>query len=224
VISPAPTLETRAAWARIACAAVAVVGASLACAPRAQPLSGTPVVARIPAAQLPRGHQRITFRWQFSEGDVALQGEGVARVAAPDSARLDFFLRNGLGGGYAVLVGDSLTVPPGGEQVRRLLPPVPLLWAALGRVALPAVPDTTVRRDGRLLRADVGRDPRWRVTFDGDRLTEAARISEGREIERLSRAADGAVSYLHSPGQRRLSLTNYSAGPAGDFDAAIWRP
>lgn len=207
---------------RIAVLAVAVALAS--CAPRARPLAGAPTVARLPDAPLAAGHQRLTFKWLFTEGDVGLRGEGVARVAAPDSARLDFFLANGLGGGYAVLIGDSLSVPDDGGRVRRLLPPVPLLWAALGRLALPAVVDTTVRADGRLLHADVGSDPRWRVTFDSTRLAEVVRIVGGREIERVSRARDGAVNYLHSPGQRRLALTEFSAVPAADFDAAIWLP
>ncbi len=145
-------------------------------------------------------------------------------MAAPDSARLDFFVDNGLGGGHAVLIGDSLAVPRGAEQVRRLLPPVPLLWAAFGRLALPAAADTTVRVQGGRLTADVGRDPRWRVSFDSTRLSEVTRIAGGREIERVKRAASGRVDYQHLAAQRRLTLTDVRTTPAADFDASIWRP
>lgn len=202
----------------------AALAATLGCAPRAGVLAGVPTPRGLPTAELPRGHQRVTFRWEFSDGDAAVKGEGVARVAAPDSARLDFFVDNGLGGGYAVLIKDALTVPPGAEQVRRLLPPAPLLWAALGRLALPPAADTVARADGRVLRVDVGTNPRWRVTFDSIRLAEVTRINDGREVERVTRASDGRVEYRHLVAARRLSLTNATTVPAGEFDAAIWRP
>ena len=208
---------------RTVCALVATF-AALGCAPRARPLAGAPTTATLPAAQLAAGHQRVTFRWEFSDGEVGFKGEGVARVAAPDSARLDFFVNNGLGGGHAVLIGNTLSIPRGAEQIRRVLPPVPLLWASLGRLALPPAPDTTLRSEGRLLRADVGKDPRWRVTFEGRRFVELTRIDGGRIAERVSRGADGEVQYQHLTAQRRLSLTNVATAPAADFDAAIWRP
>jgi hypothetical protein len=99
-----------------------------------------------------------------------------------------------------------------------------MLWAALGRLALPAASDTTVRKDGRLLRADVGGDPRWRVTFDSARLAELIRIGGGRALERVTREADGRVNYQNLTTPRRLSLSGLRAAPAGEFDAAIWRP
>lgn len=220
---PPPRARTRPPRHRIV-PALAVAFVTLSCQQRARPLTGVPTAVALPAARLPAGRQRVTFRWEYSDADVGFKGEGVARVAAPDSARLDFFLNNGLGGGYAVLVGDSLSIPRGAEQIRRVLPPVPLLWAALGRLALPPAPDTTIREDGRLLRADVGTAPRWRLTFDGTRLVELTRIDGGRVAERVTRGADGRVDYQHVAAQRRLTLTNLSAVGAGDFDAAIWRP
>lgn len=221
---PTPTAGNRPLRRRSSSAALAVAALALGCAPRARPLAGAPTTAAVPAAQLAPGHQRLTFRWEFSDGEVGFKGEGVARVAAPDSARLDFFVDNGMGGGRAVLIGGTLSVPRGAEQIRRVLPPSPLLWAALGRLAVPAAADTTVRSEGRLLRAEMGGDPRWRVTFDGSRLVELTRIDGGRVAERVSRAADGAVQYQHLSAQRRLSLTKFAATAAGEFDAAIWRP
>lgn len=208
---------------RIAASSLALA-LGLGCAPRAQPLRGAPTVARLPVAALPAGRERVTFRWEYADGDINLRGEGVARVAPPDSARLDFFLDNGLGGGYAILIGDSLAVPGESRQVRRILPPPPLLWATLGRLALPAAADTTVRVEGRTLRADVGSNPRWRVTFDSVRLAEISRISEGKEAERVTRTDSTHVTYQVLGYPRRLSMTITNRAPSGAFDAAIWRP
>ena len=79
------------------------------------------------------------------------RGDGAARIAAPDSARLDFYL-GGSFGGAAVLIRDSLDAP-GGDMVRRFIPPPTLMWAALGRVAVPNLPDTVVRIEAQYARA-----------------------------------------------------------------------
>ena len=88
--------------------------AAFACAPRAGKLTGTAAPARFPATELPRGNQRIVFRWDYIDQALAAKGEGVARIASPDSVRLDFFLDGGLGGGYAIVIGDSISTPGGG--------------------------------------------------------------------------------------------------------------
>ena len=46
---------------------------------------------------------------------MTARGEGVARIASPDSVRMDFFLGGGLGSGAAVLIGDSLSGPGAGH-------------------------------------------------------------------------------------------------------------
>ena len=151
--------------ARAGTAAIVVLVAG--CAPRARPLAGLPVTAaRVPAAQLPPGHHHVVFRWSYEDADMNAKGEGVARVAAPDSARMDFFVDPGLGAGYALLIGDELDAP-GIALVRRYLPPPPMLWATLGRFNVPAAADTLARVDGDTVRADIGRAPTWRATFAG---------------------------------------------------------
>jgi hypothetical protein len=194
----------------------------LACAPRAGALRGAPVPARFPAAELPGSRQRIVFRWDYVDQALTARGEGVARVAPPDSVRLDFFLDGGLGGGYAI-VTDGVITTPGGNDVRRYLPPVPLLWAALGRLALPPAPDTTAKVDGGVLRADIGQDPVWRVTFVADRLSRLERIVNGRRLEWVSR--NGAViRYQNERSARALTLRLTSTDDVSSFDPAIWRP
>jgi hypothetical protein len=213
--------RVRTARARVPPFAVVVLLLGIACAPRAGGLSGTPVPARFPSTELPRGRQRVVFRWDYIDQAVAAKGEGVARIASPDSVRLDFFLDGGLGGGYAIVIGDSVSTP-GGDDVRRYLPPVPLLWAALGRLAVPSAPDTVAKVDGGTLRADIGRNPAWRVTFVGDELLRLERIVDGRRQEWVGRNGS-EVRYQNERSSRSLTLRISSTDEATPFDPAIWR-
>jgi hypothetical protein len=201
--------------------AAAMAALVISCAPRAGSLRGDVVPAIFPRAELPPGHRRIIFRWDYADQALGAKGEGVVRVAPPDSARLDFFLDGGLGGGFAILVGDSITTP-GGDAVRRYLPPPTLLWAALGRLAVPPAEDTVAMVDDGILRADIGRDPRWRVSFVGDRLVRLDRIVDGRRLEWVSRdTAD--VRYENERSARRLALKITKTDNVPAFDPSIWR-
>ena len=148
------------------------------------------------------------------------RGDGSIRTAAPDSARLDFFLGGGLGAGGAILIGDSLRSPHA-DLARRYIPPTPLMWAALGRLAIPALPDTVVRIDGELTRADIGRPLRWRVALKGDTLVELDHLSDGKIIESLTRRANGVLTF-EAPGARRTLRLTVIREETGSFDASIW--
>src|SRR5438128_11015850 len=176
----------------------------VACAPALKPLTGVPAPdRRLPPLAIPPGHRQIVFKWDYQEGVIAARGDGSVRTASPDSARLDFFLGGGLGAGAAVLIGDSLRSPHA-DLARRYIPPTPMMWAALGRLAIPALPDTVVRIDGDLLRADVGRPIQWRVAIRGDTLVTLEHISGGKIIESLTREANGAIVYRASGARRQL--------------------
>jgi len=207
----------------VAGAAVAAVAAvvAAACAPRAGPLLGVPTTRRLPNTALPPGHRRLVFRWEYRERVFSARGEGVARIAPPDSVRLDFFLENGATGGCVALIGDSLTVPAQNE-VRRYLPPVPMLWAALGRITIVG-PDTTVRVDGDTLRAEIGRDPIWRMAFGSDSPVRVERIAGGRIEESVERTDSTRVVYRQPGAGRSLVLTVLRRFAETRFDAAIWR-
>jgi hypothetical protein len=201
----------------LSCALVAAI----ACTPAAAPLKGVLAPDRsLPALTLPPGHRHIVFKWDYEEGDIAARGDGSIRIAAPDSARLDFFLGGGLGAGAAILIGDTLRSPHV-ELARRYIPPTPMMWAALGRLAIPALPDTVVRLDGDLLRADVGRPVQWRVAIRGDTLVSLQHISGGRITDSFTRGAGGLLSYEAPGARRRLRLTVLREQP-GSFDATIW--
>jgi hypothetical protein len=206
--------------AQLAVGALVALGA--ACAPRARPLVGAavPEVA-LPSTALPARPQRVVFRWRYEEAEgFNARGEGVARLAPPDSGRLDFFVDGGFGGGYAVLIGDRVSAP-GGDMVRRLIPPAPLLWAALGRLAVPAGRDTTVRAAGDTLRADIGADPTWRSTFVGARLVRLERIDGGRIQEWVQRDSS-TVRYRHEGDRRGLALEVQRTETVDGFPASIW--
>jgi hypothetical protein len=209
---------------------VVIAGAAsvfvLACVPKLTPLSGTDVPAgRLPRTQLPPGHRKVIFDWEMQDGEMNARGEGAAQIAAPDSARLDFFLAGGFGQGAAVLIGDSLRTPSGlaSELALRLVPPAPMLWAVLGRVALPSLPDTAIRVEGTVLRADIGRPVAWRFTFRGDTLTRAEHVESGRVTEWVDRADPIHIRYRSEAGRRSLQLTVTRTEEVSGFDAGIWQ-
>ena len=192
-----------------------------ACTPRAAPLKGVLAPDRaLPSIAMASGHRHLVFRWDYQEGDIAARGDGSIRTAAPDSARLDFFLGGGLGAGGAILIGDSLRTPHA-DLARRYIPPAPLMWAALGRLAIPPLPDTVVRVDGELTRADIGRPLQWRVAIKGDTLVELDHVSDGKITESLTRGANGTLTFRVPGARRTLQLTILREEP-GSFDASIW--
>jgi len=204
--------------------AVLLAVTALGCAPRLSPLPGTvaPSIA-LPATTIPRGHQRVVFRWELEDPDMIARGEGAARIAGPDSARMDFFLAGGLASGAAVLIGSELRVPSAAEALsRRLVPPPPMLWATLGRLALPVTRDTIVRVDADTLRADIGTPIGWRVTFVSDTLRRIERVEGGRIIEWVHRSSDGRLRYRHEVRRRQLDLFILRTERTSAFDPDIW--
>lgn len=190
--------------------------------PRVRPLEGAPAPAqRLPRGELPDGNRKLVFKWELSDGDMTARGDGVARIASPDSVRLDFFLGGGFGGGAAILVGDSLRIP-GPQMARKLVPPRALLWAALGRFEIPALPDTVVRVDDGVVRADIGNPVAWRVSFRGDTLVRLERVEGGRLQEWVQRAPDHRVEYRNEAARRSLTLDIQRSDAVPSFDPAIW--
>jgi hypothetical protein len=216
---PLPDVTRRGALTGALVLALVGVG----CAPRARPLTGAAVPQlHLPSSALPPGARRIVFQWEYREQEgFNAHGDGVARVVAPDSARLDFFVDGGFGGGWAILIGDALTVP-GPDFVRRLIPPATMLWATLGRLTVPSAADTTARAVGDTLRADIGRDPTWRVTFIGPRLRRVERVEGGRIQEWVDRDGD-QLRYQHETTKRSLTLRIQRTEETSGFDASIWR-
>ena len=197
-------------------------------------LKGAPTPVRLPAAVLPRGHEKVTFRWEYRDRDVLARGEGRALVAPPDSVRLDFAVAGGMGSGYAWLFGDTVVSGGGGgsARIKRYLPPPVLLWAALGRFQVLAL-DTTVRMDGDTLRADLrsgGADVTksivWRVAFAGSegdgKLVGLERLVAGRVRETVVRRKNSDIRFDNPAAGRSLTLTHVRSDTVAEIDPELW--
>lgn len=213
-------IASRAALLGVALLASA---ASTACAPRVHPMPGVaPATIALPALGLAPVPRRTTFTWELNDQTIVARGDGVARMAPPDSARVDLFLGGGFGrAAAAILIGDSLRVPPGAGDEAKMIPPAPLMWAALGRLAVPALPDTVVRVSGDTVRAQIGRPARWRLTAVGNQLVRLERISGDRIVEWVDRNPGREVRYELS-GRRSLVLHVDTQQPSPPFDASVW--
>ena len=194
---------------------------AFACAPKAPPLRGVTARPALPELSILPAHSRLVFDWKYEDPDIHARGDGAARTAFPDSARVDLFLEGGLGTAIAVLIGDTLRAP-GPDAVKRMIPPAPLLWAALGRLAVPPAADTSARLDGDTLRADIGRDKVWRVTIASGALVRLERIDGGRIVQSVRRADDNHVRYYDATARRSLELTITRVDRNADVDASIW--
>jgi hypothetical protein len=200
-------------------AAVVVSGGS--CTPSVRPLEGEPSPEPLPRTEVLRTPERVVIAWRYADRDFAMRGEGLVRLVPPDSARLDFFLNGGYGGGRAFLIGDSL-IAPDAASIEQFLPPPALLWATLGRLTVQGA-DTTVRVDGDTLRADIGLNPRWRAAFVDGALVRLERIDGDRLREFVVRHDSSAVRYEHAAPPRRLEIEIVRREPTRGFDAEIWR-
>jgi len=195
---------------------------SCASAPRAGQLTGVTVARAIPDTRLPPGYRRIVFSWEYKERVFSARGEGAARLAPPDSLRIDLFLENMNSAGYVILIGDSLRALAQ-DEARRSMPPEPLLWATLGVVRVTG-PDTVARQDGDTLRVEIGRDPTWRMTFGPTALARMEQITGGRSEHVVERRDSTRVVYRQPAAGRSLVLTIRRTISELGFDAAIWRP
>jgi hypothetical protein len=206
---------------RAALAVALPLALALACAPKLKPLGGELAPVAMPRTEMPRAHLQIIFDWEYSDQDMTGKGNGVARAAYPDSARLDFFVAGGFLGGAAVLIGDSLQVP-GIDMFRRLIPPPTLLWALLGRSAFPVTRDTAVSRQGALLRADLGKPVQWRATYRSDSLVRLDRVDGDRVVEWIEHLPGGRLDYRQEAARRSLKLQITRVDTVGSFDTSIW--
>ena len=197
-----------------------------ACAPRLTPLVNATPVPRsepLPVLELPRRSQRIVFNWRLTESELEVHGEGAARIAAPDSARIDLFVAGGLGSGAAWVIGNDMRLDAP-DALRRVLPPPAFLWAALGRTAVPAGKDTLVARSDSTITAEIGPSPRWRLSMRSGRVSRLERADGEKVIDRLERRDDGSLVYFHAPTRRQLTLTITRVDSVAPFDASIWKP
>lgn len=95
---------------------------------------------------LPSEHRDIRFNWTLQDQfDASGGGNGRARLAPPDSIRLDVRGSLGLARAAAFVVGDFRVWAEPEQEVERLVPNYPLFWAMLG-IARPPAPGSAVAR------------------------------------------------------------------------------
>jgi len=171
------------------------------------------------------------FRWLYRDRAQSLGGRGSARIATGDSLRFDISGPLGSGRGAAFVAGDSAVWAEPEEDVRKLVPNYPLLWAMLGVARMPSAVTEAARYEDAKLTA-------WRLVSGADTV-EFARlagpplrlVAEVRQAgERIGRvetvfAEDGTLksSRLDIPrAPARLDLTYVSSGRTQPFAPDIW--
>ncbi len=215
----------------IALAACSVHSPVPVVAPEA-PVVASSQVHRWVAVTAPAGHQVLKFRWQIQDDRGAAGGRGSARIAAPDSIRLDVAGPLGSGRGAAVVIGDSAqwTDPP--DIIRRLVPSYPLMWAMLGVMRSPPA-DAAARgledSAGFRWQWSSGADTvRYAWQRDGRRLLAEAR--HGDELVgwvETTFSADSAPerSRLVAPSaSTKLTLTFSESESPATFPPDLWHP
>jgi hypothetical protein len=114
----------------------------------------------------PRHGAAIRFKWRYEDRKLNAAGRGTARVAPPDSVRLDYAASLGLSSGAGVVVGDSVIWADPDQDFRSFIRGVPMFWAAIG-VGRPPGPETAVFGE-----PGVGEKGRriWRLVSGADTL------------------------------------------------------
>ena len=182
---------------------------------------------------IPHGHALHQFRWLYRNERSSAGGIGRVRVAGPDTLRFD--ARGPLGSGRmaAVVVGDSALWARPEEDVAKLVPNYPLLWAMFGVARPPA--------DAAALRGIVTeRLTAWSYIAMGDTVEYAlSRGTPPRLVAEVRRAGGvlGRVETTLSPdgrplrarlivprGPARLDLTFVATDTAAAFSPETWRP
>ena len=210
-----------------------------ACAPAT---TETPVAQDPPQPQLARQlvdstalrrPLHIVFSWTFTEENARFSGKGATRVEPPYRARLDLFGPRGETYLAAAAVGDSLRLPPNlASGVRNIIPPVALLWTALGVLRAPegaTLSATTVRGDTMLVGYTRGEE-RWSFRAVRGRLQYAEWNGPNSGRRTVELRGTGALDlpavavYRDWAAFRELTLTLDQANEAASFPADIWFP
>jgi hypothetical protein len=213
---------------------------SAACYGRPAPLVPEPLAPVPPdsvtawvGATGPTRPTALRFRWRYRDERRSIGGRGTARVAPPDSLRVDWAAILGLSPGSAVVIGDSLEwAHPKDDYPSSVVPAVQLLWTALGVVRPP--------------RAGVavfgGRDSTralWRFVEQRDTLDFRLRWADGRTLEAewrrdghllarsrtlLGPAGLPSSARIDVPERSaRFELTFVGVDSAATFAPALWR-
>lgn len=190
------------------------------------------------ARTLPPGPTAVRYRWHYRSDRVNWPGSAAARIAPPDSLRVDFRGALGAGSGAGVVIGDSVRWADPPESFHRLAPAVPMLWAALGIVRPPAAAAVAVAaRDSTL--PDGRRARWWRYAGAADTMDFVTRTGpDGIELDaewrrdgrRLARCATRLAAWGRPVSSRvefpeagaRLDITVVGVDSGVVIPASLW--
>jgi hypothetical protein len=180
---------------------------------------------------IPATHEDLRFNWKFREPDQSLGGRGAAKIAPPDSLRVDFRGPLGAGAGAGVVIGDSAAWADPPDELDKLVPSYPLLWAMVG-IARPPGPtwDVQGRADPGVVawRYSRGADTvDWVRSRGGVDVLEVSFRQGGRVVGRVVTVfrPDGrpARSRLDVPSTpARLDITFDAGTRLAKFDQDMW--
>jgi hypothetical protein len=175
----------------------------------------------------------LRFHWHYRDDRRSGGGRGMARIAPPDSLRVDWAAVLGLSSGAAVVVGDSLRWADPADKFPASVPPaIQLAWTALGVVRPPRA--ASLVSGGRDTAQAVWRYAEGRDTLDfrlragSPRSLEAEWRREGRIMarSRTMLGPDGlpqSVRVDAPEGPARFELTIVGVDSAATFAPALWR-
>ncbi len=175
-----------------------------------------------------RGHP---FKWAFKSPDEGVGGKGNARIAPPDSLRLDMAGPLGSKRTSGMVLGDSAVWVTRQDVIDKIIPSYPLLWAMLGVARRPPA-------DAALTGGVVGDVTAWEYAVGADTIEyvrtagkaptlQALVRQEGRVVGRVETLLrlDGSMvsSRLYLPeGPSRLDLTFTGDTTPASFKPEIW--
>ncbi len=192
------------------------------------PLGGE-AFAAIAARTAPGGAELLQFRWRYEDSDRRVSGRGAARLAPPDSLRLDVGVPV-LGRATLVMAGESAWADPD-EIVHEVLPNRLVVWALFGVIRAPDVGtriEVGEAADRRLFRLT---SPDGTVTVlecRGDTLLRATEMKGERPVGQLVLARDAGGAVVRSEATDTEHATRFVVEvshreTSGPFPGEIWR-
>lgn len=181
-------------------------------------------------ATVPDRPLRVVFDWRVLERDARFTGKGVARVQPPYHARLDLFGPRGESYLSAAAVDGELRLPPSVSMAA--IPPVPLLWSALGIFLPPQGARLVVAtRDGEKSRLEYeDNGARWRFELVGNRMRKAEWVRPDGARATVELKGNGPFGIPNEAVYRdwaaftELTLKSDEVESVGPFPPEIWRP
>lgn len=190
----------------------------------------TDAFAELSRRTAPSARELISLRWRFADPALEMSGRGAARLAPPDSLRIDVRGPLGFGRGTLVVAGDSVWADPP-SMSEQVMPARFMVWAMLGVLRAPDGVRSieSAATDGRRFVRIAETDGRTTVfELRGDTVVGVTQERQGRPAGRLRLQRDAAGRVRHAEANdeerdARLVFDIERRTPSGPFPAGVWR-